>query len=238
METQIYRYPPDAVDRIVAQTKKRKMVLLSLALTAPLIILATSNDGFRSPVTWGIVGLCAFIFWRTMGADPKLRKSVETTQFEFNGDEITGRSPTGAITISRSDVTQLQYRPDGLLIRGRNLTQALQIKHELERCVELTQMIEAWAPSAVKRVSPKRPISFWTVGFVVASIGLFVGAFAVDNPWIGAPACVAAIAVLVVSAVFVWRSPVYPKKLKRSMIVVLFPIFGLAAKLLALWNGG
>ncbi len=227
----VYRFSKDGADRIVRRASFNFFMLMGAAVLAGFGISAINSGrrrlSFELPLLLVVV---IFLLWMQRLSVRKTRSLVESTEFEIDGEELTARNSQVSITIRREEVVELRYLRDGILVRGTDVNQTVQLKPELEQFDELVLQLEDWVPPEAPRIQSSSSMNTWIVGLVLANLGLFVAAFSTEIPSIAVPCCIAEAILLVLCIVWVWRSKWANPKLKRLMLASLFPAVSLLGR--------
>jgi hypothetical protein len=140
------------------------------------------------------------------------------------------------VTITRDEITELRYLKDGILVRGKDLRQTLQLMPELDGFEDLVKQIEEWTPTQVPRIRSSISMGIWVMTLLVMNIGLMILAMSTKNHLVAIPASVAVVSVLVACVIWVWRSNGIARRLKWSMLMTLIPAISLLYRAYLLWT--
>ena len=89
------------------------------------------------------------------------------------------------------------------------------------------QRLEAWVPAEVPRVRSTASLATLNMLFALASLGLFIVAFAATDPLTGLLACLADAALLTGCSVWIWRSEQTSRQMKRLAPLGIFSVISL-----------
>lgn len=129
-----------------------------------------------------------------------------------------------------SEIRELRYLRDGILIRGKSVSESVPLKHELERFDELRAEVESLAETAAKQVESANSTTTLLAAVVIINLIVMYLAFTLDNGPAAIFFCVTEAVILLACCVWIWRSKMVPRRLKRMSLVALIPIMSLVAR--------
>lgn len=226
-----YRYSEQGIESIARRAGRQSMAVISIAILVGFAA-GWSNGAFREPVSQlvsaALLGLA--LFWTRRRSVLKARGIAASTEFNLDGDTLTARNSLGTTTVSRNALTQIRFMRDGILLRGGNLREIVQVRPELDGFEELAARIQDWAQVGVQRTRTSISTSAWVSATVFANLGLLFLALSVTEPAIAIPCCVLEAILLVSCAIFVWRSKNVAPRLKLTMLIVIVPAISLIGR--------
>jgi hypothetical protein len=226
-----YRYSEDGIASLVRKATRQFLIITSIASLVGFAVVWVNGelpDRLSEIVTGSILG--ASVFWAWRRSLRNIRTIAKSTEFELDEDTLAGRNSLATTKLARSEVTEMRYMKDGILVRGANLRHMIQVKPELEGFQELATRIEDWVPADVRRTRASSSLGFWVTSAAIGNLGLLFIAFSATTSAVAIPCCILEAVFLIGCAVFTWRSKTVAPRLKWMMLIVTLPTISLIGR--------
>jgi hypothetical protein len=228
-----YRYSEEGIESLARKVARRSLVFILIAflggVAAVWVNVAFAADWRPGAFAVGVVMILGIVVgfrvWRNSGRNAT--KILRSAEFELDQDTLTARNSLATTKLGRDEVTEIRYMKDGILVRGANLRQWVQVKPELQGFPELATSLEDWVPASVRRKRSSSSLTLWFGLLVVGNLGLAVIAFSATTPIVAIPCCILEAVVLIGCAALVWRSKTVAPRLKWMTLAGMIPIFSL-----------